>query len=215
MSSSTRWTSTLPAVVLAISLFGCDEAKDTASAAASSSPSATATAAPAKTSAPSATVAVVKPSHPCPKDSEGDGTRHSPCDAKGTSRVMEATWTGKIGDKGPFFRVINKTKLEILYGDIVVYFYDKAGKQLEVTTSGKPRPSQPCGGNIFAGPMKAGEKAVLNFSCVKKKHVPEGTAAIEGELRMVGFTAKSGKTSDTFWRNKDLVPKQRPKGGIK
>ena len=80
---------------------------------------------------------------------------------------------------------------------------------------GKERPAQTCFGNIFAGPMKPNEKAVLTFSCVKKKHVPEGTAAIEAEMRTVGFTAKDGGKPDTYWRNKDLVPNERPKGGVK
>jgi hypothetical protein len=199
----------------ALATGGCDEAKDTASAPAASTPSAVAPPPVATTAAPKPKVVEKKPSHPCPEGSEGKGTRTKPCDAKGTTRIMEATWTKKLGDKGPQFRVINKSKLEILYGDLIVYFYDKAGKQLEVTGGPKPKPHQACGGNIFAGPMKAGEKAVLNFSCVKKKHVPEGTAAIEAELRMVGFTAADGKGSDTFWRNKNLVPNKRPKGGVK
>jgi hypothetical protein len=63
--------------------------------------------------------------------------------------------------------------------------------------------------------MKAGEKAVLTFSCVKKDHVPEGTAAIEAEMQMVGFTDASGGKADTYWRNKDLAPDTRPKGGTK
>jgi len=129
---------------------------------------------------------------------------------------MEAKWTGKMSDKGPSFKVTNKTKLEILYGHIVVYFYDKAGKQLAVPAAGgKTRPKRECRGNIFAGPMKPGEKATLWFSCVKKKHVPEGTAHVEAELLRVGFTGAKGKRADTYWRNKDLVPDERPKGGIK
>ena len=79
----------------------------------------------------------------------------------------------------------------------------------------KKQKSLTCGGDIFAGPMKAGEKAFLNFSCIPKDVVPEDAAAIEGELEIVGFTGKESKKADTYWKNEDLVPKDRPKGGIK
>lgn len=158
-----------------------------------------------------------KPSHACPKGSEGDGTFKSPCLAKGKDRIMEVTWTEKTDDKGPSFRVVNKSELSILYGQIAVYFYDKAGKQLKV--AGKDgeegAPKQVCSGNIFAGPMKPHEKAVITFSCVAKQHVPEGTAAIEAEMQMVGFVGAEENRADTYWKNPDLVPDERPKGGIR
>lgn len=219
MSSVTRWNTTLSAVALAATLSGCEKPKETTAAPTATSTAAEpATSAPVKTAAPTAEPEAPKPSHPCPEGSEGEGTFKKPCDGKGATRLMEVQWTGKTDDKGPQFRVTNKTKLEILYGYLAVYFYDRAGKQLEVPGEGdkaKPRKRQTCGGNIFAGPMKAGEKAVLTFSCVKKKHVPEGTAAIEAEMQMVGFTGKDGDKADTYWRNKDLAPDERPKGGVK
>ena len=70
-------------------------------------------------------------------------------------------------------------------------------------------------GNIFEGIMKPGEKAVITFSCVKKEHVPEGTTAIEAEMQMVGFPDESEKKIDFYWRNNDLIPDARPKGGLK
>ena len=128
--------------------------------------------------------------------------------------MMEVTWTKKMDDKGPSFRVVNKSKLVILYGRMLVYFYDKTGKQLEVTASPKNRPHQTCFGNIFEGIMKPGEKAVITFSCVKKEHVPEGATAIEAEMQMVGFPDESEKKVDFYWRNNDLIPDARPKGGL-
>jgi hypothetical protein len=133
--------------------------------------------------------------------------------------MMEVTWTGKMDDKGPTFRVINKAASVILYGKIAVYFYDKAGKQLQVpdTTPGstKTRPYHSCSGNLFAGVMKPNEKAVLTFSCVKKAHVPDGVAAIEAEMQTVGFADTTEKKSDSYWRNADLTPDERKKGGNK
>ncbi len=121
-----------------------------------------------------------------------------------------------MDDKGPSFRVVNKAKETILYGKAFAYFYDKAGKQLEVKDSdGKPRPYQVCPGNLFSGVMKPAEKAVITFSCVKKDHVPEGTAAIEVEMQTVGFADASEKKNEYYWRNPELSPEVRPKGGVK
>jgi hypothetical protein len=174
--------------------------------------------APPPPPAPVETPPPPEPKHDCPEGSSGVGSFEKPCEAKGTDRMMEVTWTGKMGDGGaPSFRAINKSKLPVLYGKIVVYFYDKAGKQLEVPagSSGKPRQHQDCTGNIFQGVMKPGEKAVLTFSCVGKSHVPEGTAAIEAEMKMVGFADAEGKHNEFYWKNDDLTPDARAKGGIK
>jgi hypothetical protein len=112
------------------------------------------------------------------------------------------------------FKVTNNAALEVLYGNIIVYFYDKEGRQLDVPGD-KPTKKVSCAGNIFAGPMKPKEKATLTFSCVKNSHVPEEAVAIEVELKTVGFTAATGGRADTYWRNEDLTPDERPKGGIK
>lgn len=181
----------------------------------SAEPVQTASAAVASASA-APTEEAPKPSHACPKGSEGAGTFKEPCVAKGKQRIMEVTWTGKMDEKGPSFRVVNKSDLEILYGKIAVYFYDKAGKQLKVAGHESDAPDkQLCAGNIFAGPMKPKEQAVITFSCVAKRHVPEGTKAIEAEMTMVGFSGKDSNKSDTYWKNADLIPDERPKGGIK
>jgi hypothetical protein len=220
MSSAMRIVNLPIAAALAVLLVGCEEQPaGSTTTAASTEPTAaeTTTAPPTSASAEAADPNEPKPSYPCPEGSTGDGTSKHPCMAKGASRLMEVTWTGKITDAGPQFRVVNKATHPVLYGNISVYFYDKDGKQLEVPDAegGKPRPKQTCAGNIFAGPVKVGEKVVLWFSCVRKAHVPEGTVAVEGEMQSLGFTDAAATKSDTFWRNNDLVPNQRPKGGIK
>ena len=173
---------------------------------------------PASAAAPaSATAPAV--AHDCPKGSTGEGSFDKPCQAKGNARLMEIAWTGKTDDKGPSFRATNKSSLVILYGKIAVYFYDKAGKQLEVpddsVSPAKTVPYRTCSGNIFGGVMKAGEKAVLTFSCVAKKHVPEGAAFVEAEMQSVGFADASEKKVDFYWKNPDLTPDVRKKGGVK
>jgi hypothetical protein len=203
--------------MLATAFWGCEEqpAPDAAASAkpAVAAPSAAKAAAPASASA--TPPPPPKPRDDCPEGSSGIGTRESPCAGSETSRMMEVQYSGKTTDQGPKFAVTNKSKLPILYGTIVVYFYDKKGKQLEVTSGEKPRPKQMCSGNIFAGQVKPGEKIWVFFSCVKKEDVPEGTAAIEAELKTVGFADDSGEKNEFYWENKDLVPDERPKGGIK
>jgi hypothetical protein len=194
-------------------LFGCEEEKPATEAAAEKPAASVAAVAPPTASAEPPEPP--KPREDCPEGSSGIGTSAEPCLGSGDSRMMEVKYTGKTTDEGPKFSVTNKSKKPILYGSVAAYFYDKAGKQLQVTADGEPRPKQLCSGNIFAGAVKPDEKIFVFFSCVKKEHVPEGTAAIEAEVRTVGFTDEAGKRSEFFWSNPELVPNERPKGGIK
>ena len=214
--SSTRWmVGTFGAAAFAVCLMACEDEKPTPAApSASALPVATASAPPVPSSAPAASAVERKPVHPCPDGSTGKGTFDEPCKAKGKSRMMDVSWDKKIGDKGPTFKIINNAKLEILYGKVVVYFYDKAGKLLEAKVGDKVYRRLTCAGNIFAGAVKPAEKVFINFSCVKKDDVPKGSVTIEGEISTVGFTDDGGKP-DTYWRNDDLIPEERPKGGIK
>ena len=59
------------------------------------------------------------------------------------------------------------------------------------------------------------EKETIAFDCVPKKIVPDGASTIEGEISMVGFADATGKKIDYYWRNTDLTPDVRPKGGVK
>jgi hypothetical protein len=131
---------------------------------------------------------------------------------------MKVRWT-KTDDKGPSFSIKNIGQITILYGRIAVYFYDKSGKQLDVTddseTPPKTKPFHTCSGSFFQGVMKPAETAVLTFSCVPKKVIPDRTATIEGEMQMVGFADPTEKKIDFYWRNSDLTPAARPKGGLK
>jgi len=202
-----------------VSLLACgeDEKVPAASASATSAPKPSAVASSAPPA--SASAAALPPRSDCPADSTGPGTLDKPCLGKGNTRLMTAKWTGKTDDKGPYFSVANTTKSVILYGNIAVFFYDKDGKQIEVqdtsSTPPKPAPYRTCAGNIFGGVMKADEKATLTFSCIKKEHVPEGAVAIEGELVSVGFADKTDSKVEFYWSNPDLIPKDRPKGGVK
>ena len=209
MSVVTRLSSAALLSTLACLSLACDEEPSPAEKAASAKPPPPPP--PAPTPAPSA-AAPPEPNADCPEKSEGVGSYDKPCEASGTERLMQVKWTGKMKDDGPSFNVKNVAKLPIVYGKMFVYFYDKAGKQLEVEDGDKKRPHQTCAGKIFQGPIKVDENALITFSCVAKKHVPEGTAAIEAEMQMVGFTDDEGKKTDFYWRNKDLTPDERKKG---
>jgi hypothetical protein len=214
---------TLVGFLCVIAALGCskDENKSApaASASAATTPSAAPSASASASAAPSAAAsAVPEPHHDCPANSDGIGSFTKPCEAKGSERIMKVKWT-KTDDKGPSFSIKNTGKITILYGKIAVYFYDKGGKQLDVLddseTPPKPRPYLTCGGNFFQGVMKPAESATLTFSCVPKGIVPDGTKTIEGEMQMVGFADSTEKKNDFYWRNADLTPNQRPKGGTK
>lgn len=215
MSCVTNLSKYQRSLIAALLLFGCDEKAEKATAEAKPSASVAAVVAP-----PTATPAPTPPPPPkpredCPEGSSGIGTLTEPCLASGDTRMMEVKYTGKTTDEGPKFSVVNKSKKAILHGSVAAYFYDKAGKQLQVTAGGKPRPMQLCSGNVFAGAVKPGEKIFVFFSCVKKTHVPEGTVAVEAEVRTVGFANEAGTQNEFYWSNPDLVPDERPKGGIK
>ncbi len=213
----------LPTVAI-LTLAGCskDESAPTsapASASAAATPSASSPApAPSGSALAAEASSAPEPQHDCPVGSTGPGSFSKPCEAKGSARMMESKWK-KTDDSGPSFAVTNKSKLVILYGKIAVYFYDKAGKQLPVTdesvTPPKTRPYHTCSGSFFGGVMKPAEREVLTFSCVPKKVIPDGTVTVESEMQVVGFADASEKKVDFYWRNSDLTPDARPKGGVK
>jgi hypothetical protein len=213
---------TIVTFAIALGVFGCSKAETPSP---TSAPSATASttampsaAASAIASASPVASAAPEPQHDCPANSNGAGSFTKPCEAKGASRLMKVKWT-KTDDKGPSFSIKNIGQTTILYGRIAVYFYDKSGKQLDVTddseTPPKTKPFHTCSGSFFQGVMKPAENAVLTFSCVPKKVVPDATATIEAEMQMVGFADSTEKKIDFYWRNSDLTPNVRPKGGVK
>ena len=206
---------TLLAAAAFLALVGCskDETATAPAPSASAAPPPSASAPPP----PPPPVVEAEPPHDCPTGSTGPGSFAKPCEAKGSARMMDVKWK-KTDDKGPSFAITNKSKLVVVYGKINVYFYDKAGKQLDVqddSTPPKARPNHTCSGKFFGGPMNPSEKAVITFSCVPKSVIPDKTATVEAEMQMVGFADATGKKIDFYWRNSDLTPDVRPKGGVK
>src|SRR5262245_17889862 len=141
----TNQASSLRCVVLgSLLLLGCEEEP-----AKKEPPPAKASAAPVAATPPPAAPSAEPPPKDrddCPKGSKGPGTSAKPCLAGGDARMMEVKYTGKTTDEGPKFSIVNKADTQVLYGSLAVYFYDKAGKQLQVTSDGKPHPMQACSG---------------------------------------------------------------------
>lgn len=211
----------LRTAAVAVLLLGCSKDQPTTQTQGSTSASAAATTAPAPSPSVSTTASVSapEPHHDCPPKSSGIGSLAQPCMAKGNERLMTVKWTKPTDEtEGPAFSITNKSKLVVIYGKIDVYFYDKSGKQLDATpdtsvTPPKARHFHTCSGSFFQGVMQPGENAVLTFSCVPKKAVPEGAATIEAEMETVGFADSTGQKVDFYWRNPDLAPDVRAKGG--
>ncbi len=207
-------------LAIAMVVFGCskEEAKPLTPTP-SATPEALPSAVPPASASPAASAsAAPEPHHDCPAKSAGIGSFVKPCEAKGNERLMKVRWT-KTDDKGPSFSIKNIGQTTILYGRIAVYFYDKGGKQLDIKdeseTPPKTKPFHTCSGSFFQGVMKPAESAVLTFSCVPRKVVPDAAATVEAEMQMVGFADATEKKIDYYWRNLDLTPNARPKGGVK
>jgi hypothetical protein len=219
MMTTIRWVIPWMTAVAVMGL-GCSKEETKTDAHAAPSAAAKPTPAVPSTPPPPPEPTVKTPTVECPKGSTGEGSFDKPCEATGAERMMEVTWTGKIDDQGPKFRVINKTKSAILHGKVVVYYYDKAGKQIEIpapegSANAQPKHFHTCSGTIFAGAVKPEETIYVYFSCAKKAKVPEGTKAIEAEIQTVGFADETEKSVSYYWRNSDLTPDERKKGGVK
>lgn len=134
--------------------------------------------------------------------------------------MVELAWNGKSDASGaPSFKTNSKATKAVLYGRIAVYFYDKAGTQIDVKEavegSDKTHAYHVCSGNVFAGGLNPAEKAVYNFSCMKKSNIPDGMVSMEAEAVVVGFADAAIKKNEFYWKNADLAPEARPKGGVK
>jgi len=210
---------------LLLSIILCAACKDETKTDTAASASASASAAPIASAASTPSVAASAPTPDvaradCPTGSTGPGLFGKPCEGKGSSRMVELAWKGKYDDKGaPTFQVHSTAPKTMLYGRVAIYFYDKAGKLIDVKEtaegSDKMHAFHTCSGNVFSGGLAPNEKAAYNFSCMGKSNIPDGMASMEAEAFMVGFADSTVKKNEYYWRNNDLTPEARPKGGVK
>ena len=218
MSTTTSWA--LFGMIAACAACSKDQpaaadAAPSAAASASAAPSASVAAAPSASAS-----AAPEVQHDCPAGSTGLGSFSHPCEAKGNARMVTLVWNGKSDDKGsPWFNVKSKAPKTMLYGHLAIYFYDKAGKQIDVKEavegSDKTHAYHACAGNVFQGGLNPNENARYTFSCMKKSDMPEGATSMQAEASTVGFADASLKKNEFYWKNPDLAPEKRPKGGVK
>ena len=189
-------------LVLSFAVSGCSKKSEGpgASASASAAPS-------ASVAAPAGTGGV------CPPNSSGKGTAEEPC--KGTGRVLEAKWTGK-NNKKSVFSVTNKLKSKVDFVQASIYYYDAAGKQLEIPNKDNPKyphkSASPSGGLFTIGPGETKE-IELGFTV---DLIPKATKSIELEFNKVGWVSSDPNAKDdVYWENSALAPENRPMGANK
>lgn len=203
----------LVATLLASSLAACGSDGKAPLASASAAPSASAPAPPAAPTATEDASASATPAapNPCePLGLQGDGSMKSPCKLEGTPPIT-AKWTGQYkpdfdGEK-PSFTVTSTLSVPVNWGNIAIYYYDKNGKQLEVTDKGRTLKKYWVSGGLLQIGAKETKEMTMGFT---KDKAPEGTASIEVEIEGYGWTDRQPVT---FFENPDLGHDERPKGG--
>jgi hypothetical protein len=151
--------------------------------------------------APAATAASAAPATAnCPAGSTKDT---SGCKATRTARVATIAWNGVTGESSQTLTVKNSAGAPLKDATIAIWFYDAAGKRLDIAGSKKYRiPGDGLGGTINAGASKD-----ITLS-VAKATLPTGAAEIEGELVKATLVNPDG-SDGPIWQNDDLNADER------
>ena len=154
---------------------------------------------------------VVPPLLICPLEASGAGTAGEPC--VGTDRALEAKWTGK-NKKASVFSVTNKLMWPVDFVQASAYYYDAAGKQIEVPLSWNSKyRAKSWDGSVGLVMIQPSETKEVELG-YDVDSIPKATKTIEIEFSKVGFKV-SGSTSESYWQNDSLAPSDRPMGGSK
>lgn len=196
------------ALIGALVMAGCSKSESAAGAPSASTARAAPSAAPA-----------LGPT--CPTGSTGAGTLQDPCKAAdAAARIVTVTYTGDAAGEKRTFKFVNGTDMALAHLDLKVYFYDKDGKQLDVTNlpamEKEKFPNWWTSGLIFglSGQLDARAEKEVEIPGFQKEFFPAGTATVEAEADLVGFTpCGGGNPCKLYWKNSALVPSQRPKQG--
>lgn len=192
---------------------GCDKGS------AGGSGSAAASAAGAGDGKPAGAAGSKKEKSSC-ADWGGEGDFEKDCVVKGPS-PLKAKWTGKyvddFGREVPEIEVENGTDLELSWGFVNLWYYDKDGKQLELQyeSGTKSKRFYQNGSGLLKG-IKPGEKKLLAIG-PQKKETPAGTDSIEVEVTGWGVENPKDPKARKMFRVKAPVENldERPKGGWK
>jgi hypothetical protein len=164
-----------------VGVVGCDKAGDGAAKPDGSAKPATTTAASAKPSA-SASASAAATGDKCSAlgCEPGTGTFFEKCDckAKPPAVPLKAKYAGKRSSffKQPEFEVTNTTDKPIHWGSVAIYYYDKAGKQLEAEIDGKKFAASRSNGSNFT--LKPNETKTINLG-FKSEHEPKNVDSME------------------------------------
>lgn len=164
----------------------------------------------------SASAASANPGSRCPEGSAGPGTNDDPC--IGTGEIVESVWTTRIDKGGAVFKVTNKTNHQVRYVSQRTYYYDKDGKQLGIPKSYAPTAPpdmfHSASGGVYV--LKPGESREMTLGYSQEK-IPDGTVTVESVTDNVGWPPDDAPDADpekwTYWKNKSLGLKDRPKTG--
>jgi hypothetical protein len=193
---------TLVTICTALALSACD--KTDAGATATNKPAAPAATQTSNQPAATPAAAPAPAASKCPAGTKGVGTQIDPCEAKGAKRFIELTYAGKDDEGASQFTMKNVSDKPIGNASFYTFFYDKAGTQL--AKDGQKAYVGRAGS--LRSPLAPGQSATVALE-PSKAEWPEGTATIEAEAVMLSF-------GDGVWmKNMDLMPSDRPKGGVK
>ncbi len=144
---------------------------------------------------------------------KGEGTFFKPCSCKDKAQPvpLEVKYTGKYSDffKQPEWEVTNKTDKDIHWASAAVYYYDKAGKQLEAQIKDKTYKASRVNGSNFTLKPKETKKITIGF---KKDTEPKGIDSMEVVFDGWCFGVYKDKSSHLCIKN-ERAPEERPKSG--
>jgi hypothetical protein len=144
------------------------------------------------------------------KKTAKDCTFEKMCDFDG--RLVEAKWTGKLADDGAVFRVRNLVSRKVTWDDVGVWYYDDAGKRLQIKRDSDTFEKSWCSGGCISLDPGETKEVSLGF---EKKYVPKGAKSIEAEVVGVGYEDKKDATQTVYFENDGMAPDDRPLGGVK
>jgi len=107
------------------------------------------------------------------------------------------------------WRVTNKSDKDTNWGSVAIYYYDKSGKQLDVTLKGKTYSVERTNGSSFT--FKPGETKTLYLGW-KQENAPPGTATMEMVFDGWCYGTFEDKAGQLCIDN-PRAPEQRPRSG--
>lgn len=141
---------------------------------------------------------------------QGDFFNKCDCKGKGMTPPLVAKWTGKVDSffKSPTFEVENTSDKDIHWASAAAYYYDKAGKQIEVETKDKKSKykSYTVNGSNFS--LKPKEKKEISIGWKEDLH-PKDTAKIEVVFDGWCYGKYDDKPNE-LCINVDRAPEERP-----